>query len=127
MVQTKISIRFFSIQDNIPILIFFFQSHASPGLGSPEQFLPDNRTVSNMLNLHLLNERTGETRQKKVPKRINLQTLENLIMKLFGPSEHPNPLQLSLLDRKRDVRIPLDNHGKSLDFYSVEDQDTIVF
>lgn len=81
-----------------------------------------------MLNLYLLNERTGETRQKKVPKRINLQTLENLIMKLFGPSaEHHNQLQLSLLDRKRDVRIPLDNHGKSLDFYSVEDQDTIVF
>ncbi|XP_021704242.1 tubulin-specific chaperone E [Aedes aegypti] len=110
----------------------FFKAHrmyprVMERLGSPEQFLPDNRTVSNMLNLHLLNERTGETRQKKVPKRINLQTLENLIMKLFGPSEHPNPLQLSLLDRKRDVRIPLDNHGKSLDFYSVEDQDTIVF
>lgn len=111
----------------------FFKAHrmyprVMERLGSPEQFLPDNRTVSNMLNLYLLNERTGETRQKKVPKRINLQTLENLIMKLFGPSaEHHNQLQLSLLDRKRDVRIPLDNHGKSLDFYSVEDQDTIVF
>lgn len=109
----------------------FFKSHrmyprVMDRLGSPEHILPDNRKVSNMLNLHLLNERTGETRQKKVPKRINLQTLENLIMKLFGPPDH-DPLQLSLLDRKRDVRIPLNNHGKSLDFYSVEDQDTIVF
>lgn len=82
-----------------------------------------------MLNLHLLNERTGEMRQKKVPKQINLQTLENLIVKLFGPQDQQQKgnLQLSLFDRKRDVRIPLDNHGKSLDFYSVEDQDTIVF
>ncbi|XP_055628093.1 tubulin-specific chaperone E [Toxorhynchites rutilus septentrionalis] len=114
----------------------FFKSHrmyprVMDKLGSPEQILPDNRKVSNMLNLHLLNERTGEMRQKKVPKQINLQTLENLIVKLFGPQDQqPNKggsLQLSLFDRKRDVRIPLDNHGKSLDFYSVEDQDTIVF
>lgn len=100
------------------------------GLGSPEQFLPDTRRVSNMLNLHLLNERTGEMRHKKVPKRINLQTLENLIVKLFGTPEDRDtagPLHLQLLDRKRDVRIPLDNNGRSLDFYSVEDQDTIVF
>ncbi|XP_058459908.1 tubulin-specific chaperone E [Malaya genurostris] len=110
----------------------FFKAHRMyprilERLGSPEQFLPETRKVSNMLNLHLLNERTGEMLEKKVPKRINLQTLENLIVKLFGPSDRQGGLQLSLFDRKRDVRIPLENHGKSLDFYSVEDQDTIVF
>ncbi|XP_058838663.1 tubulin-specific chaperone E [Topomyia yanbarensis] len=120
------------IRNDAQQLKAFFKTHRMyprimERLGSPEQFLPDNRKVSNMLNLHLLNERTGEMREKKVPKRINLQTLENLIVKLFGPSDRQGGLQLSLFDRKRDVRIPLENHGKSLDFYSVEDQDTIVF
>ncbi|XP_055598644.1 tubulin-specific chaperone E [Uranotaenia lowii] len=131
------AVQWAAVRNDAQQLKAFFKSHrmyprVMERLGSPEQFLPSTRTVSNMLNLYLLHERTGEMRQKKVPKRINLQTLENLIVKLFGHpaggySELDGPLQLKLLDRKRDVRIPLDNHGKSLDFYSVEDQDTIVF
>ncbi|KFB53870.1 AGAP010770-PA-like protein [Anopheles sinensis] len=110
----------------------FFKSHrmyprVMERLGSPEQFLPDTRKVSNMIRLQLLNELTGELREKKVPKRIILHTLQNLIVKLFGLPEGNSALRLYLLDRKRKVRIPLENHGRSLDFYSVEDNDTIVF
>lgn len=106
-----------------PFLLLFYFS----GLGSPEQFLPDTRKVTNMIHLQLLNETTAERRDKKVPKRINLHTLQNLIVKLFGLPDSTSSLRLYLLDRKRKVRIPLENHGKSLDFYSVEDNDTIVF
>uniref|UniRef100_A0A182SE86 Tubulin-specific chaperone E n=1 Tax=Anopheles maculatus TaxID=74869 RepID=A0A182SE86_9DIPT len=110
----------------------FFKSHrmyprVMERLGSPEHFLPDTRKVTNMIHLQLLNEKTTELREKKVPKRINLHTLQNLIVKLFGLPDCTFSLRLYLLDRKRKVRIPLENHGKSLDFYSVEDNDTIVF
>uniref|UniRef100_A0A182K3L1 Tubulin-specific chaperone E n=1 Tax=Anopheles christyi TaxID=43041 RepID=A0A182K3L1_9DIPT len=110
----------------------FFKSHrmyprVMERLGSPEQFLPDTRKVTNMIHLQLLNEKTAELREKKVPKRINLHTLQNLIVKLFGLPDCTSSLRLYLLDRKRKVRIPLENHGRSLDFYSVEDNDTIVF
>lgn len=130
------AIQWSQVRNDAQLLKAFFKTHRMyprimERLGSPEQFLPDTRRVSNMLNLHLLNERTGEMRHKKVPKRINLQTLENLIVKLFGTPDQLDQdqgrLHLQLLDRKRDVRIPLDNNGRSLDFYSVEDQDTIVF
>ncbi|XP_053684532.1 tubulin-specific chaperone E [Sabethes cyaneus] len=127
------AVQWYLIRNDAQQLKAFFKAHrmyprVMERLGSPEQFLPDTRKVSNMLNLHLLNERTGEMHKKKVPKQINLQTLENLIVKLFGPpADRQGGLHLSLLDRKRDVRIPLEKHGKSLDFYSVEDQDTIVF
>uniref|UniRef100_A0A2M4BKB2 Tubulin-specific chaperone E n=1 Tax=Anopheles marajoara TaxID=58244 RepID=A0A2M4BKB2_9DIPT len=110
----------------------FFKTHrmyprVMERLGSPEHFLPDTRKASNMIQLQLLNEKTGERRDKKVPKRINLQTLQNLIVKLFALPDGDPSLGLYLLDRKRKVRIPLEHHAKSLDFYSVEDGDTIVF
>uniref|UniRef100_A0A182Q686 Tubulin-specific chaperone E n=1 Tax=Anopheles farauti TaxID=69004 RepID=A0A182Q686_9DIPT len=111
----------------------FFKTHrmyprVMERLGSPEQFLPDaTRKVTNMINLQLLHEPTSERREKKVPKRINLHTLQNLIVKLFGLPDCTSTLRLYLLDRKRKVRIPLEHHAKSLDFYSVEDNDTIAF
>ncbi|XP_052872853.1 tubulin-specific chaperone E [Anopheles cruzii] len=124
--------RWAEVRNDAQQLKAFFKTHrmyprVMERLGSPEQVLPDTRKITNMIHLQLLNELTGEKREKKVPKRIILHTLQNLIVKLFGLPDGTIALRLYLLDRKRRVRMPLENHGKSLDFYSVEDNDTIVF
>ncbi|ALC41054.1 tbce [Drosophila busckii] len=94
--------------------------------GSPADFVPSTQAKqSNLIKLRILHQQTGETWEKKVPRMITVQTLRGLIMKRFrlvGKSP-----QLCYIDAKHpELVVPLDNNAKTLDFYSVQELDTVL-
>ncbi|KAH8277890.1 hypothetical protein KR018_009640 [Drosophila ironensis] len=80
---------------------------------------------SNLIKVCIRHQLTGETWEKKVPRMITVQTLQGLVIKRFRLKE--NVPQLSYVDAKRpDLVVPLDNTSKTLDFYSIQEHDTVL-
>lgn len=80
---------------------------------------------SNLIRVSIRHQITGETWDKKVPRMITVQTLQGLVMKRFRLSG--NVPQLSYVDAKHPgLVVPLDNNAKTLDFYSVQEHDTVL-
>ncbi|KAI8037426.1 tubulin-specific chaperone E [Drosophila gunungcola] len=94
--------------------------------GSPADFVPRIQAKqSNLINVCIRHQLTGETWEKKVPRMITVQTLQGLVMKRFRLAG--NVPQLSYIDAKHpDLVVPLDNNAKTLDFYSVQEHDTVL-
>ncbi|EDV38171.1 uncharacterized protein Dana_GF11041 [Drosophila ananassae] len=94
--------------------------------GSPADFAPiAPAKQSNLIKVYINHQLTGETWEKKVPRMITVQTLQGLVMKRFRLSG--NVPQLSYVDAKHpDLVVPLDNNAKTLDFYSVQEHDTVL-
>ncbi|XP_017149966.1 tubulin-specific chaperone E [Drosophila miranda] len=94
--------------------------------GSPADFVPGIQVKkSNLIKLFILHQATGETWEKKVPRMITVQTLQGLVMKRFRLTDVVP--QLSYHDAKHpELLVPLDNNAKTLDFYSVQEQDTVL-
>ncbi|XP_017074905.1 tubulin-specific chaperone E isoform X2 [Drosophila eugracilis] len=94
--------------------------------GSPVDFIPRSQAKqSNLINICIRHQLTGETWEKKVPRMITVQTLQGLVIKRFRLSG--NVPQLSYVDaRHPDLVVPLDNNAKTLDFYSVQEHDTVL-
>ncbi|KAH8288976.1 hypothetical protein KR054_001182 [Drosophila jambulina] len=94
--------------------------------GSPADFVPKAQTKqSNLIKVCIRHQITGETWDKKVPRMITVQTLQGLVMKRFGLNG--TVPQLSYVDAKHpSLVVPLDNTAKTLDFYSVQEHDTVL-
>lgn len=109
----------------------FCKAHRSyPNLvkkyGSPVDFLPKSeKKASTLVKVRILNQATGETFEKKVPRQMSLQALLGLIIKRFHlAGDMP---KLSYKDAQHPTLIvPLENMSKNLDFYSIQDGDTVV-
>ncbi|KAH8355166.1 hypothetical protein KR093_007435 [Drosophila rubida] len=94
--------------------------------GSPADFVPRIQTKqSNLIKVRIQHQPSGEIWEKKVPRMITVQTLQGLVMKRFRLSgETP---QLCYVDAKRpELVVPLENNAKTLDFYSVQEHDTVL-
>ncbi|EDW89807.1 tubulin-specific chaperone E [Drosophila yakuba] len=94
--------------------------------GSPADFVPRSQAKpSNLINVSIRYQLTGETWEKKVPRMITVQTLQGLVMKRFRLSG--DVPQLCYVDALHpDLVVPLDNNAKTLDFYSVQEHDTVL-
>jgi len=94
--------------------------------GSPIDFLPPSQAKrSNLIKVCIQHQLTGETWDKKVPRMITVQTLQGLVMKRFQLGG--NVPQLCYVDAQHpDLVVPLDNNAKTLDFYSVQEHDTVL-
>ncbi|XP_039501734.1 tubulin-specific chaperone E [Drosophila santomea] len=94
--------------------------------GSPADFVPRSQAKqSNLIKVSIRYQLTGETWEKKVPRMITVQTLQGLVMKRFRLSG--DVPQLCYVDALHpDLVVPLDNNAKTLDFYSVQEHDTVL-
>ncbi|XP_017053356.1 tubulin-specific chaperone E isoform X2 [Drosophila ficusphila] len=94
--------------------------------GSPADFVPRTQTKpSNLINICIRHQLSGETWEKKIPRMITVQTLQGLVMKRFRLGG--NVPQLCYVDAKHpNLVVQLDNNAKTLDFYSVQEHDTVL-
>ncbi|KAI9582850.1 tubulin-specific chaperone E [Glossina fuscipes] len=110
----------------------FYKKHRSYALlikkyGSPVEFVPRaNIKVSNLIKIRILNKKTGEIWEKKFPRMITVQTLLGLIVKRFHLDCINMAPQLCYTDaRHPELVVPLDNLSKTLDFYSLQENDIV--
>ncbi|EDW74593.1 uncharacterized protein Dwil_GK21325 [Drosophila willistoni] len=94
--------------------------------GSPIDFVPRPQIKqSNLIKVRILHKSSGQFWEKKVPRMITVQTLQGLVMKHFHLAG--NTPQLCYIDAKHpELVVPLDNNAKTLDFYSVQEHDTVL-
>lgn len=127
----KFALDWMQSEKNPELKLAFYKKHRSYPLllkkyGSPAEFVP--RTVikvSNLIKLRIQNKITGEVWEKKVPRKISVQTLQGLIIKHFK-LENTMP-KLSYADAKHpDLVVELENSSKNLDFYSILEGDTVT-
>lgn len=95
--------------------------------GSPADFvIRPKKKASNLITIKIQNKQTDEIWEKRFPKTLSVQSLMGLIIKRF--SLKGLELKLSYVDAKNPkLIVDLDNCSKSLDFYSVQDGDFLVF
>ncbi|XP_054740592.1 tubulin-specific chaperone E [Anastrepha obliqua] len=98
--------------------------------GSPAEFVVrPNTKKSNLIKIRVLNQQNGEIWEKRVPRMITVQTLQGLIAKHFQQvtAAVASLPQLSYIDAKYpELVVPMDNSAKTLDFYSVQEGDTVI-
>ncbi|XP_030375296.1 tubulin-specific chaperone E [Scaptodrosophila lebanonensis] len=109
----------------------FYKKHRTYSLlvkkyGSPADFVPRTQAKqSNLIKIRIKYKKTGEIWEKKVPRMITVQTLQGLVIKHFHMAQRK--AQLCYLNGKNpDLVVPLDNNAKTLDFYSLQEQDTVL-
>lgn len=109
------------------IILIFKIKICFPEYGSPAEFMPrTNVKVSNLIKIRVLHSETGDVWEKKFPRMITVQTLLGLIIKRFHMDSDTAP-QLCYIDHKYpDLIVPLDNLSKTLDFYSLQENDTVL-
>nr|XP_018901157.1 PREDICTED: tubulin-specific chaperone E [Bemisia tabaci]XP_018901158.1 PREDICTED: tubulin-specific chaperone E [Bemisia tabaci]XP_018901159.1 PREDICTED: tubulin-specific chaperone E [Bemisia tabaci]XP_018901160.1 PREDICTED: tubulin-specific chaperone E [Bemisia tabaci]XP_018901161.1 PREDICTED: tubulin-specific chaperone E [Bemisia tabaci] len=92
--------------------------------GPPES--QESVKKSPLITVHLCRgDDSGPNHTRKLPSSMLIQRLANLVQRLFNVS-HQN-LKLSYISSKHpDQEIALENHLKSLGFYSVSDNDRII-
>uniref|UniRef100_A0A1A9ZE46 Tubulin-specific chaperone E n=1 Tax=Glossina pallidipes TaxID=7398 RepID=A0A1A9ZE46_GLOPL len=110
----------------------FYKKHRSYALlirkyDSPVDFVPRaNRKVCNLIKIRILNEKTGEMWEKKFPRMISVQTLLGLLIKRFHLDCLTMTPELCYSDsRNPELVVPLDNLSKTLDFYSLQENDIV--
>ncbi len=82
---------------------------------------------SGLIAISIKELKTGRVIEKKVPLKMSVQTLQGLILKLFKPDELSLP-KISYIDKNlQNINVVMDNLSKSLDYYSMQDGDTVVF
>ncbi|XP_059620086.1 tubulin-specific chaperone E [Phlebotomus argentipes] len=95
--------------------------------GSPEESLVRPMAKqSSVIIVNLLDPEANRLVSKKLPKKMLIQALQGLVLKLFKSDAGKLPI-LSYVDAERqDVCMVLDNMSKSLDYYSIQDGDTVI-
>lgn len=82
---------------------------------------------SSVITINIKEQKTGHVIKKKVPTRMSVQTLQGLILKLFKPDDLYLP-KISYIDQHmQNINVVMDNLSKTIDYYSIQDGDTVIF
>lgn len=82
--------------------------------------------MSNVINIEIQTIPFTKAVKKRVPRKITIQALQGIILKLFNPRSSEQP-RLSYIDQENpEIRVELDKVSKNLDFYSIQDGDVIL-
>lgn len=82
---------------------------------------------SGLITINIKEQKTGIIIAKKVPIKMSVQTLQGLILKLFKPDELYLP-KISYVDQHmHNINVVMDNSSKTIDYYSIQDGDTVIF
>ncbi|KAG5673552.1 hypothetical protein PVAND_003592 [Polypedilum vanderplanki] len=114
----------------------FYQSHRCyPRLlkkyGNPDQFIlqPQRKRVTT-IEVQFKNVLNGNMYRKKVPLAMNVRSLVGLVYKIAAlhtcPGMDLKSIKLYYIDAyNNNIKVYLDNSSKSLDYYSLQNGDTI--
>ena len=93
-----------------------------------EVTLQDESLKSSLIWVNIKDEFSGEVKRKKLPLTSDLQMIKLVFLKLFKYKNSASAgISLSYTSAKYPgERFELDNELRTLDFYSIENEDTIV-
>lgn len=100
--------------------------------GSPADVSLVAPKVSNLFTIQIqsTSQPDHSTVSKRVSRKMSVQALQGIAMKLFGCGAAVNGItlpQLSYMDHIRSgIKIPMDNLSKSLDYYSIQEGDIVI-
>lgn len=96
--------------------------------GIPEEcIVRPNVKKSGLITITIKELKTGRVIEKRVPLKMSVQTLQGLILKLFKPDDLSLP-KISYIDKNlHNINVVMDNLSKSMDYYSIQDGDSVVF
>lgn len=93
--------------------------------GCPElEMVQPVKKQSTLVKIKLVDCRTGKVLEKKLPYKMSMQALYGLVGKLFSNTD--DAMIFGIDNEHTDIKIPLENSSKTLDFFSIKDGDTIL-
>lgn len=102
---------------------FFYYSE----YGSPEELISTAPKASKFVTLKLVNANTKQATIKRISRSITISTLQALVTKLLhindGSNKEP---QLKYIDNDNNLEVIMDNLNKSLDYYSIQDGNSVI-
>lgn len=83
--------------------------------------------VSNFVTLKLVNGNTHQATVKRISRNITVLTLQQLVTKLLGDRDlyHKGPT-LKYVDNENNIVVDMDSLNKTLDFYSIQDGNSVI-
>jgi len=97
-------------------------------LGNPElSMVKPIKKLTNLITIKIFDSLTNVEIIKKIPRKINVQTLQGIIIKIFNVNYQSNMPKLYYVDNANvNIKVLMDNLSKSLDYYSIQDGDTVM-
>lgn len=96
--------------------------------GQPDDIVSTAPKSSNFVTLKLVNGNTHQATIKRLSRNITVQTLQQLVAKLLGyQKSNPNgKTVLKYIDNDNNIVVEMDSLNKTLDYYSIQDGNSIV-
>lgn len=95
--------------------------------GAPDDLISNIPKASKFVTLKLVNANTNQATIKRVPRSITISTLQTLINKLLSTNFSSNKLpKLKYIDNDNHLEVLMDNLNKTLDYYSIQDSNTVI-
>lgn len=118
--------------DEIGKVKFMNKCRAYPGLVR-KYGLPDIEIIrpavkpKNLYKIKIQHKKSNKKIDKKLPAKLSTQALYGLVSKLFGEAIIGNDFKICLLDPMHtDIRVDIEMSSKTLDFYSIKDDDVLL-
>lgn len=103
------------------ILNFFLE------YGPPGELSVIPQKCSNLISIKIQSTECNVPLTKRVSLKMSVQTLQGIVLKMIGKLQVNKTMpKLCYLDSSRcGIKVPMDNLSKSLDYYSIQDGDTV--
>lgn len=90
--------------------------------------VPSAPKISNFVTLKLINGNTHQATIKRVSRNITVLTLQQLVAKLLGDqkSTQKGTTILKYVDNENNIVVEMDSLNKTLDYYSIQDGNSVI-
>ena len=79
------------------------------------------------MTLKLINATTRQATIKRVSRNLTVSTLQALVTKLLHANDLTGgELELRYIDNENNIQVVMDNLNKSLNYYSIEDGNSVM-
>lgn len=94
--------------------------------GSPDHLVSNTPKTSKFVMLKLVNANTKQATIKRIPRSITVSTLQSLITKVLHSNAANKEPQLKYIDNENNLEVIMDNTNKTLDYYSIQDGNSVI-
>lgn len=121
---SKVSNKAFVLENN------FYKSTFFTEYGSPADLVVAAPKVSNLITITIETIPPTKRISKRIPRKITVQTLQGIILKLYAnicdEKSLSSPTLFYVDATNSNIRVCMDNLSKNLDYYSIQDGDSVV-
>lgn len=82
---------------------------------------------SKLININIKDVNNTKTVRKRVPANMSIHTLQSVITKLFKTGNLTLPKLCYVDGKMNNIKVDMDNISKTLDYYSIQEDDIIIF